>query len=48
MIWILVLLRTLVLGRAALAAENILLRHQIAVLRRSVKLPKIRHRDRLL
>ena len=34
-------------GRAALMAENLALRHQIAVLQRSVKRPKLRTRDRI-
>ena len=34
-------------GRAALLAENLALRHQLAVLRRSVKRPKLRTRDRV-
>lgn len=44
----LAIVRALVLGRWALVAENALLRHQIAVLRRSVKQPHFRRRDRLL
>jgi hypothetical protein len=34
-------------GRAALAAENLALRHQLAVLQRSVPRPKLRRRDRV-
>ena len=34
-------------NRANLAAENLALRHQLTVLQRSVKQPKIRHRDRI-
>ena len=34
-------------GRAALAAENLALRHQLTVLKRSVKRPKLRKRDRI-
>jgi hypothetical protein len=34
-------------GKAALAAENLPLRHQIPVLQRSVKHPKLRKRDRI-
>ena len=40
-------LRGLCDGGAALAAENLALRHQIAVLQRSVKRPKLRKRDRI-
>ena len=40
-------LRTLVVGRAALAAENLALRRQLTVLQRSVKRPKLRTRDRI-
>ena len=45
---LLLLLRGFVLGRATLTAENALLRHQIAILRRSVMRPKLRASDRLL
>ena len=34
-------------GRAAMAAENLALRHQLAVLHRSAKRPKLRTRDRI-
>jgi len=34
-------------GKAALATENLALRHQIPVLQRSVKHPKLRKRDRI-
>ncbi len=40
-------LRTFFVGRAALAAENLALRHQLTVLQRSVKRPKLRTRDRI-
>ena len=35
-------------GRRALVLENLALRHQIDVLQRQVKRPKLRDRDRLL
>ena len=41
------LLGVLIRSRASLAAENLALRQQLAVLRLSVKRPKIRRRDRL-
>ena len=47
-IWtILAFFRAFFAGRAALAAENLALRHQIAVLQRSVMRPKLRKRDRI-
>ena len=39
--------RALVVGHAALAAENLALRQQLGVLQRSVKRPKLRRRDRI-
>jgi len=42
-----VLVRDLLTGRAALVAENLVLRQQLIVLSRSVKRPKIRKRDRI-
>jgi len=44
---VLAFLRALLVGRAALAAENLALRQQLAVLHRSVKRPKLRTRDRI-
>ena len=44
---LLVLVRSVLRSRAALAAENLALRQQLAVLRRSVRRPKLRARDRL-
>lgn len=41
------LLRQLLTSRAALAAENLALRQQVAVLQRSVKRPRLQRRDRL-
>ena len=41
------LFRLLVSGRAALLAENLALRQQLTVLRRSVRRPKLRNRDRV-
>ena len=41
------LIRALFATQAALAAENLLLRQQLIVLRRSVKRPQLRNRDRL-
>ncbi len=42
-----VLIRAFLSSRTALAAENLALRQQLAVLKRSVKRPKLRNRDRL-
>ena len=44
---IVVFLQGLLSSRTALAAENLALRQQLAVLRQSVKRPKLRPRDRL-
>ena len=44
---IVVLLRTFLLPRAALAAENLALRQQLAVLQVSMKRPRLRKRDRV-
>jgi len=45
---LLVFLRALLLDRTALALENVALRNQLAVLKRSVRRPKFRRRDRVL
>jgi hypothetical protein len=42
-----VFFRGVLAGRATLAAENLALRQQLAVLQRSVKRPKLRKRDRI-
>jgi hypothetical protein len=44
---ILAFLRVLFASRAVLAAENLSLRQQLLVLRRSVKRPQLRKRDRI-
>ncbi len=43
-----VFLRALLWSRAAIAAENLALRHQLGILQRSVKRPRLRRRDRIL
>ena len=43
-----ILLRLLLQSRAALAAENLALRQQVALLQRSVKRPRLRRRDRIV
>ena len=43
--FILSVLRSWIRSRAVLAMENLTLRQQLAVLRRSVKRPKVRGRD---
>ncbi len=45
---IVILLRVFLLPRAALAAEILALRHQLGVLQRSVRRPRLRQRDRIL
>jgi len=44
---ILPFLKAFLVERASLAAENTALRHQLTVLQRSVKRPKLRKRDRI-
>ncbi len=44
---IVILLRAFLLPRAALAAENLVLRQQLTVLQRCVNRPKLRGRDRV-
>jgi hypothetical protein len=44
---ILASLKAFFAGRAALAAKNLALRHQLAVLQRSVERPKLRTSDRI-
>ena len=45
---IVALLRELLASRTALMVENLALRHQLVVLQRSVKRPRLRRRDRVL
>ena len=45
---VLAFLKVFFASRAALAAENLALRHQLAVLHRSARRPKLRTRDRML
>jgi hypothetical protein len=42
-----ILLRLLLQSRSAIAAENLALRHQVALLQRSVKRPRLHRRDRV-
>ncbi len=44
---LLLVVRTVVISRAQLAAENLALRQQLVVLTRSVKRPHLRRRDRI-
>ena len=46
--WLTVASLTTLKSRAALQVENLALRHQLAVLRRSVKRPKLTSADRIL
>jgi len=46
--WLSTLLRAAVRPRADLVLENVALRHQLAVMRRSVKRPKLTNADRLV
>ncbi len=43
-----ILLRAFLLKRAALVAESLALRHQLGIMQRSVKRPRLRQRDRIL
>ncbi len=42
---VVIFLRAFILGRAAAAFENLALRQQVAVLKQSVKRPRLRPRD---
>lgn len=44
---VVLLIRAMVASRAAIAAENLALRHQLGVLQRSVKRPRLHQRDRV-
>ena len=44
---IIVFVRAMLSSRATIVAENLALRHQLAVLQRSVKRPRLRQRDRI-
>lgn len=46
-IGVVLFVRALLIGRTAIAVENLALRHQLGVLQRSVKRPKLRRRDRI-
>ena len=41
-------LRVFITNRSTIAAENLALRHQLCILQRSVKRPRLRQRDRIL
>ena len=45
---IFLILRAFITDRSTIAAENLALRHQLGVLQRSVKRPRLRQRDRIL
>ena len=41
------MLKAILAGRAALVSENLVLRHQLLALQRSIRRPKLRKRDRI-
>ncbi len=45
---IFLILRAFITNRSTIAAENLALRHQLGILQRSVKRPRLRQRDRIL
>ncbi len=45
---IFLILRAFITNRATIATENLALRHQLGILQRSVKRPRLRQRDRIL
>lgn len=44
---VVLLVRAMLISRATIVAENLALRHQLGVLQRSVKRPRLRQRDRI-
>ena len=44
---VVVFVRALLMARSSLAVENLVLRQQLMVLKRSVKRPRLRRRDRV-